>query len=119
MATPNQTPAHLLQAIRDEKLAQFKARAARAGDQTKSYAQMSDREKDAYVATVRSVRERLALTLSKLNEQGRIPSTNVRGFSSVGGMLAGGILEDGLIDRALERDLGAVPILPEIPEAAA
>jgi hypothetical protein len=106
IATPGKTPAHLFSAIREERYKQLREQEKSVvTDGVKTYGQMTDAEQASYVATIQRVKAELAETLATLDEQGRIPRTNVKGMSSVGSLLAGAVLQIGCADREVEREL--------------
>jgi len=105
VAIPHQTPAHLLQAIKALRGRLLKESEAAAAPRQRSYADMSPTEQQSYHATIARVKGELADNLAQLYAAGRVPTTKVAGFSSVGQMLAGQTLKRGLDELLLEAEL--------------
>ena len=109
VALPNQTPAHLLQAIKGLRGRLLKEREAAASPKFKGWRDMTEAERNSYAATIARVKGNLADELARLYAAGRIPTTKIQGFSSVGSLLAGQILKSGLDELQLEARLEQEP----------
>ena len=109
VATPNQTPADLFAAIKAVRSRQLKAVETAAAPSHKGWRDMTEAQRLSYQATIARVKAKLADDLARLHVAGKIPTTRVTGFSSVGNLLAGQILRTGLDELQLSAQLEQEP----------
>lgn len=109
IALPSQTPAHLLQSIKALRGRRLKELESAAAPSHKGWRDMTEAQRTSYAATIARVKAKLSDDLARLYVAGRIPTTRVSGFTSVGTMLAGQILKKGLDELQLEAQLEQEP----------
>jgi hypothetical protein len=101
------TPAQLLGSVKQLVRQELERKASAVPSGYKRYADMSDREKDAYIAAQQLAKQKLKANLAQLHREGKLPTTRVGGFSSIGDVMVPAMLGQALDEAAFSDRLEA------------